>query len=50
MLVFEVEDRLLNDLEDDSFLAFACQGLKYDYPFYTLSRRGYVIRPRDEAW
>ena len=49
MLGFEVEDRLLIDLEDNPNLALVCQGLKYGYPFYTLSRGGNVIRPRDEA-
>ena len=47
MLGFEVEDRLLIDLEDDSNLAFVCQGLKYGYQFYTLSRGGYAIWPRE---
>ena len=42
ILGFEVRDRLLTDLEDDDDLTLVEVGLKYGYPFYTLSHKAYV--------
>ena len=44
MLGLEIEDRLLVDLEEDSALIY--QGLRYGYPFYTLSIEDYVLHQR----